>query len=758
MKIIRPLQISDASMISNNVLEDGYERWSSTTTYAAGDTVLLENPSNNVTVTIASPCVVTWPNHNLSVGDITVFRTSGTLPTGVSSNVPYYLVGIVNNSTIASPSVGANPFGSVYCPSTNKIYITNLGSGYVSILDPTNNTVSATTITVGTAPMGITYCPSNDRLYVANYGGVTVSVINPADNSVTAITVGASSTGVAYCPSNNRVYVTHQTGGTVSVIRPDTATVVATITVGTSPTGVAYFSDIDSMVVCNYGTTTISIISATTNLVTDTVTVGTNPRYIAHCPTTSEMYVVNEGSNTVSILSTQKSVVNTISLVNSPGGIAYCPTTNRIYVAIYASTIVAIINPFSGVTALSATVGISPSTITYCPTSDRLYVTNSGTFGTVSVVSIAQTFTFSATEGGTPINSSDTQSGTHSAQALLSPTSSRVSISKTSPSVIGWSGHGFYNDDEITLYATGSLPTGFLSATTYYITKTTADTFQLTTSLGGSSIAATSDGSGVFFCVAKHHKIYESLTAGNLNNPPHKYPANWSDMGADNRWRMFDLSNTSQTRNADSLTCDIKARGRVDSVALMNLSAASVTITGTDAVAGIVYGPTTYLMNDNSGVGDWWTYFFEPIVYKKDWVDTDFPPYNDLLFHITLTNTGATAAVGAMVFGLSKTLGTTQYGANVGILDYSIKQRDTVGNYSILERAFSKRARFTLWLDNSLVDSVVNTLTTYRATPAVYVGTSDYQSTIVYGFYKDFNMDISYPTVSVCSIDVEGLT
>jgi hypothetical protein len=372
--------------------------------------------------------------------------------------------------------------------------------------------------------------------------------------------------------------------------------------------------------------------------------------------------------------------------------------------------------------------------------------------------SVSDIFKLSLAVGGAAINLTGTQSGTHSALALLSQTSSAVSISTTNPSTVSWPAHGFFNDDKLVFYTTGTLPTGLSANTVYYVTSATADTFRVTTALGSLGIQVTTGGTGTLYAVMQHHKIYESLTDGNLNNPPHKYPVNWVDMGADNRWRMFDLSNTSQTRNADSFTCDVKARGRVDSVALMNLSAASVTITGTDPIAGVVYGPTTYLMNDNSGVGDWWTYFFEPIVYKKDWVDTDFPPYNDLLFHITLTNTGATAAVGAMVFGLSKTLGTTQYGANVGILDYSIKQRDTVGNYTILERAFSKRARFTLWLDHSLVDSVVNTLATYRATPAVYVGTSDYQSTIVYGFYKDFNMDISYPTVSICSIDVEGLT
>jgi hypothetical protein len=40
---------------------------------------------------------------------------------------------------------------------------------------------------------------------------------------------------------------------------------------------------------------------------------------------------------------------------------------------------------------------------------------------------------------------------------------------------------------------------------------------------------------------------------------------------------------------------------------------------------------------------------------------------------------------------------------------------------------------------------------------AVWVGSEEYASMIVYGFYKDFSIEISYPTVSICSLEIEGL-
>jgi hypothetical protein len=37
------------------------------------------------------------------------------------------------------------------------------------------------------------------------------------------------------------------------------------------------------------------------------------------------------------------------------------------------------------------------------------------------------------------------------------------------------------------------------------------------------------------------------------------------------------------------------------------------------------------------------------------------------------------------------------------------------------------------------------------------VGSDLYASMIVYGFYKDFSIVLSYPSFSICEIEVEGL-
>lgn len=274
--------------------------------------------------------------------------------------------------------------------------------------------------------------------------------------------------------------------------------------------------------------------------------------------------------------------------------------------------------------------------------------------------------------------------------------------------------------------------------------------------------AATTYGLGAFCIMASTHRIYKSVQAGNLNHDPaaEADPVNpvwWLDYGATNRWRMFDALVGQQTSAADSISFTVTPDTPIDSVVLLNIAAASVQVTITDATEGVVYDETFSLVSD-SGVQDWYSYFYEPIVRRVDFSVGDLPRYLGAAVTITVTDIGATAAVGECVLGLARELGGMQYGARVGIRDYSVKDQDDFGNYTILERAFSKRASFSLWVESGLTSELQSILASYRATPAVYIGTDRHAATMIYGFYKDFEIDIAYQAASLCSLEIEGLT
>ena len=249
---------------------------------------------------------------------------------------------------------------------------------------------------------------------------------------------------------------------------------------------------------------------------------------------------------------------------------------------------------------------------------------------------------------------------------------------------------------------------------------------------------------------ATNHKLYKSLANTNVGYTPGGAGNEswWLEWGATERWKPFDGVTGSQAealQAGQTITWELDP-GPFDSVAILNLEATSVTVT----------------MTDVGGAGD-------PVVWTPDVVDdadlyitdvvkTNFPStYETPHLVIEITNTGETAKVGEIVVGLKESIGTTRYNPSVSIIDYSIKEVDDFGNYTVLERAYSKRLTCETTIQNDQLDATYNILADYRARAAVWVGSETYASMIVYGFYKDFSIEIPYTAVSICTLEIEGL-
>jgi hypothetical protein len=253
------------------------------------------------------------------------------------------------------------------------------------------------------------------------------------------------------------------------------------------------------------------------------------------------------------------------------------------------------------------------------------------------------------------------------------------------------------------------------------------------------------------------HQVYESLVDGNVGNTPATSPAKWVYVSATNPWLMFDQSVTSQTEYQDSIEVEIQTTGRIAALALLNVSAREVRVQMTDPVEGLVYDQTYSLVSD-SGVDDWYEYFFEPVLRLQDLAIVNLPSYGSPIIKVTLSDPGEMVKCGALVMGPTTNVGDTEYGATVGIQDFSVKQQDDFGNYSILQRSFRKRSSLIVRVDSSDVDTLQQLLASLRATPALYIGADTYSSTAIYGFYKDFTIQIAYPKESILEIEIEGLT
>lgn len=253
------------------------------------------------------------------------------------------------------------------------------------------------------------------------------------------------------------------------------------------------------------------------------------------------------------------------------------------------------------------------------------------------------------------------------------------------------------------------------------------------------------------------HRNYEAVQATTGDAPWLDDGTNWIDIGPTNRWAMFDDGNSTQSEYATTINVTLTPGISYNAVAFINVDASTIQVVVDDPVDGVVYD-NTFSMVDDGGIQDWYAYFFTQIEFRTDLVISDLPVYLSSTIQAILTQTGGAARCGSMVVGFQSQLGITDYGTGIGIKDYSVKSVDAFGNFVITQRAFSKRADFAVTVNTDKVARVQNMLSTLRATPLVWIGNKDFGSTIIFGYYRDFDIILSSPLISQCNITVEGLT
>lgn len=256
---------------------------------------------------------------------------------------------------------------------------------------------------------------------------------------------------------------------------------------------------------------------------------------------------------------------------------------------------------------------------------------------------------------------------------------------------------------------------------------------------------------------ASTHRIYEALQ-NSTGKTPESEPTFWLDTGATNRWRLFDKKIGTVTSKADSLEYTFTPGKITTGVALLELSAESVRVVVTDPVEGVVYDQTQILTAPLSS-SDWHSYFFEPVTRRTYAIFEGLPSYRLGVITVTVAGlAGETVQCGVCLLGTVKEFAKgIRYGARAGIQDYSRKAVDDWGNLEIRERPFSKRAFWDVTVPNSSIDGLQRTLAALRATATLYIGSSLYEATVIYGFFIDFEISLPYPNHSECTIELEGL-
>jgi YVTN family beta-propeller protein len=246
---------------------------------------------------------------------------------------------------LADIKVGSNPEGVAIRSDKNMIYVANSGSNTVSVIDGATNRVLSN-ITVGLNPADLDTDTVEEGLdsfvFVANTDSNTVSVIDTRANKVISnITVGNQPGSLILNPMTNRLYVANSDSNTVSVIdyfisnnhtfRTD---MIANISVGSYPVNLELDQDTNRLYVANSDSNTVSVIDGATNKVIDNIPVGVTPYSVVFDKKSGNLYVANYGSNTVSMIdASSNNVISNITVGRYPVNVELNPATDIAYVS-----------------------------------------------------------------------------------------------------------------------------------------------------------------------------------------------------------------------------------------------------------------------------------------------------------------------------------------------------------------------------------------------------------------------------------------
>ncbi len=262
------------------------------------------------------------------------------------------------------------------------------------------------------------------------------------------------------------------------------------------------------------------------------------------------------------------------------------------------------------------------------------------------------------------------------------------------------------------------------------------------------------------------HRVYRATTntvdtpeAGSKKTPP-----TWTDVGPTNKYAFRDIyihnrtiSQNNGTTDGDKVVFNVTFENSVDSISFFGLQNADQLViyyydeSGPPSMETKVISLIDYEATIKTGEQT----LLESFVVIGDNFNEDAASAR---IELRPDDSGNAVAVGRMIIGKAVELGVTQYGAKLSIEDFSRRERDEFGNFTIVPRNTAKNIDFDVKMPKEDVNFVFTYLSKLTTIPCVFLGDDDDAAVQVYGYYSDYTHNIDYPSITSATISVEGLT
>jgi YVTN family beta-propeller protein len=217
------------------------------------------------------------------------------------------------------------PHGIIVSKNKKLVWVTVEGSRAVLELDAASGNILRAWKTDQNVSHMVVASRDEKKLFVANIGSGSVTVIDRATNAVKSIPTGQGAEGIDLAPNGREVWVTNRGANTISVLDARTDAVLASFpSGGIMPIRVKFTPNGSEAFISNARSNNVTVFDARTRKLLATIGVGMVPVGIQMTPDGKRAFVANTNANKVSVLDVAaRKVLSSFTTGIEPDGMAW---------------------------------------------------------------------------------------------------------------------------------------------------------------------------------------------------------------------------------------------------------------------------------------------------------------------------------------------------------------------------------------------------------------------------------------------------
>jgi YVTN family beta-propeller protein len=219
----------------------------------------------------------------------------------------------------------SQPHGVWVSRDGSRVWVTCEGAQTVLELDARSGAIRKTWETAQDVSHMLVPTPNEAKLYIANIRSGSVTVIDRRSDQVRSIATGAGAEGIDVSPDGREVWVANRGANTISVLDVASDSVVATLSsAGEFPIRAKFTPIGDQVWVSNARSNHVAIFDARSRKHLAAVDVGVMPIGILIEPAGKRAFIANTNSNQITVIDVPgRKVLRTFTTGNEPDGMAW---------------------------------------------------------------------------------------------------------------------------------------------------------------------------------------------------------------------------------------------------------------------------------------------------------------------------------------------------------------------------------------------------------------------------------------------------